>query len=181
MKMHPDNKVSCDVTPCFSEADWRLAAPPASYVFFNLISPLLLKPKLLSILVIAGMNRTRWVSNLWRMPPLIMIKLSEAEVSAVGRKWPRSSGGRCFFLRAVECKRQQQAGDEGILYNICIFRWGIGADFQREFHSRMDSFTEINSNRCSSVSSGAVVRLNNVFLIGFGQQWSSAAQKCGCG
>lgn len=164
-----------DVPPCFCEADWRQAAPlhPAS----NLISPLLLKPKLLSILVI---ERTRWLSNLWRMPSLIMIKLSEAEVSAVGRKWLHSSGGRCFFFA---CRQMQTAatgrGGKRSEPHLPV-QMGIAADF-KEFHSRMDSFTEINSNLCASVSSEAVVRLNNVVLIGFGQQWSYAAQEWGCG
>lgn len=87
MKMHRANNVSGDVTPCFSQPDWRPAALRASCVFFNLISRLLLKPKLLSVLVIASMNRLRRVSMSWWMPPLITIK-----VSAAGGKWLRCTG-----------------------------------------------------------------------------------------
>lgn len=64
IKMQRANSVSGDVTPCFSEPDWRPAALSESCVFFNLISRLLLKPKLLSVLVIAGTNRLRRVSEL---------------------------------------------------------------------------------------------------------------------
>lgn len=118
MKTHRANNVSGDVTPCFSQPDWRPAALRASCVFFNLISWLLLKPKLLSVLVIARMNRLRRVSMPWWMPPLITIK-----VSAAGGKWlllyrQLRRHGRRFS------GRQQQAGHEGILYNICAFRWG---------------------------------------------------------
>lgn len=117
MKMHRANNVSGDVTPCFSQPDWRPAALHASCVFFNLISRLLLKPKLLSVLVIARMNRLR--TGLHALMDATVNYASTfgggQEMAALYR--PPGRRGRHFS------SRQQQAGHEGILYNICGFRW----------------------------------------------------------
>lgn len=123
----PDKKVSwCPAMFLWS----RLAAgcSPASCVCSNLISPLLLKPKLLSILVIAGMKRTRWLSNLWRMPSLIMIKLRLTFQQWAENGRTLQEAGAFFVRRQMQTAATGRRGKRSVPY--LPVQMGIAADFQ---------------------------------------------------